>query len=153
MGSKLPDNIEDIFYPSEELRQIVEAHKFTFYLVDNADGNELNDMERRGSARGYFRFGQEYFVYPIPNEGESLEDAFERIMIREASGPALDINGQVVPFTRIEFGYDNARVMSPPPGHPGAEIAYENNNLINTFKTGFFIQTPGRTKKMDPRLN
>lgn len=147
-------DIADVFYPSEKLREIVESRGWTLYeITDSSEGNEPADLEKRGPAKGYFRFGRDYMFMPIPEEGETLEEAANKVMFEQKQGPALDIQGTIIPFTRIEFGRDMARVCSPPPLHPGAEFSYNGDYFIKIFENCFFIQTPGRRQKYDPRMN
>ncbi len=154
MAKGLNKHSEDIFVASGRLRNIIESHGWTLYeIVDDPEKNELLDLQGRGPFQGAYEFGTDYIFMPILGEDETLIDTRQRIMIQQRSGPALDIMGEVVPFTRIEFGYDSATVMSPPPLHPGASIPYDNNNLIKTFEDCFFIQTPLRRKKFNPDLN
>lgn len=74
---------------------------------------------------------------PIPKEGESLEEAAERLI---AHGPALETQDNVIAFTRIRFNRRTARVMAPPPLHPGAVIPYKNGNLVRIFEKYFVIK-------------
>ncbi len=138
------------FEQSSQLRQIIESYGWTLYEVDET-AKEPNDLEARGPSESY-KIGKDYFCWPIPNNGASLDAAIMKT-INEAKGPALDLHNTVLPFTRISFKSDRAYVLCPPPLLGSAEIPYENGNLIRAFERGFFIRSPARTRKLEANVN
>ena len=149
-------------YPkSNRLKEIIESHRWTLFDTTLSKKRHRpyswEESERMGAAC-QFDVGRNYVFAPIPQNGQTLRQAYT---LTKGLGPSLTIenpdderwlslevltkrNGVVALFTRLFFHEECAFVTSPETReltNPDF-VAIRYDKLIDTFQRYFRIVTP-----------
>lgn len=149
----------EIFPESSRLKQIIENHRWTLYEGSQAekDPPSWEELSERGPATDY-QIGKNYLFTPIPENGQSLREAYS---ITKGFGPSLVIddpsddrwitlyvtnfwNGKPIFFSRLFFHKEGAAATSPTTrDNPDPDtIGIDYTHLIDTFDNNFKVVSP-----------
>ncbi|UCD21052.1 MAG: hypothetical protein JSW08_00695 [archaeon] len=94
-----------VFPQSRELKQLIESHGWTTYLIPDRTKPELDQIERQKPAETFEIGDHSYFFVPIPREGQTWRDAYA---VTKGLGPSLQVDPSYDGLVDVYHGHPKA---------------------------------------------